>query len=59
MVVPKHGHGPDHFDARRVSGDDDDALLFVMVAIVRVRLSHDEVEAATWVAGATYKPWRR
>ena len=56
VVIPEHQHWPDHSDAGRVSRDDDNALLIVLVAVVCIGLAHDKVHATTRVARAADKP---
>lgn len=56
LIVAKNLHWSHNLDAGRVGGDEDDGLLSVLVAIVRVGLAHDDVKLASWVAGAADPP---
>lgn len=56
IIIPKHLHGTDDLHTGVVCRNDDDALLAVLVRVVRVALSKDEVQGATRVTSPADVP---
>ena len=56
IVVAEHLHRPDHLDSGGVCRDEHDTLLAVLVRVVRVALTQDQVQSAARVAGAADVP---
>ncbi len=56
IVIAKHLHGTDDFDTGCVGGDEDDTLLLVRIAVVGIRLAHNNVNGATRITGARDPP---
>ena len=56
IIVTEHLHGTNDLDSGGVSGDNDHALLVVGVLVVRIALSHNEVQLCARVASTADPP---
>ena len=56
VVVAKDTHGADDLHTRRVRGNDDYALLAVLVRVVGIALAKYEMESTAWVTSTANVP---
>jgi hypothetical protein len=57
VIIPINVHGTDEFDTRVICGYEYDGLLQVIVLVVWVRLSHDDVKLAPRITGPRDPPF--